>query len=132
MFPEQESLLRHMTPSQARALRNAYNLHMDTIVKAESDSERRLHIRTMWREDKKQHHYRTIAQIAGMPEHTAVVPLEVMEQIVAEDGAQDEPNRAEHNRATLGAFISQGLELQKRYYLPSELAPQPTFNIKPH
>jgi hypothetical protein len=56
-----------------------------------------------------------------MDEEVAVDPLQVVEQIVAEDGPEfvNETNRGLHNVCSLRSTIQQALDMQQQYYLPS-------------
>lgn len=119
----EEALLEAMTPGQARALQAACDERMSRLIDDVPDEEKVQRFRD-WVEDRSSHGYRTLSRIAGLPEDITVSPLDVMEQIIVEDG-YDGVDRDLHNQLALRGTVRMGLDAQQRYDLPDEIPPAP-------
>ncbi len=119
-----------MTARDARGLLQAYHNRISRLIYETKNSELRQRLIVGDREDRQSHHYRTLDRIAGMTdEHVVIDPIQTIEEIVREDGVQEELNRPAWNRSTLSGFLSLCCE-ELTMNPPTHAPPQYWISIK--
>lgn len=116
---ESRSIPTLITPVKARQMLTAYKQHISDRLSQTFDPDERKRLRDGFELDQQQHAFRVLGKIAYTSSaNEPVDPMTIMRQLVEEDGASNEPDRAEHDRASLVGIMAICEEAILRYEIP--------------